>query len=250
MSDTAAFLAGCAVTGVAVLFVMRSNGAAGDPKTASSWQSPSPTPTMQSTPLPVPLSPNSDRDDGIGYRLENKLDRQQDLSRDLSDQLQRQQDRTEDMRTLLAQQQQETQNLKNELMRQQKNTEVLISQLQDQQRLLDRIADQPTQHSIQPIPIDTSANLNASNTARIQTFIAGALGVAIVVVVAGGGLVLFAIIIVVLLSSRGRQPRTVHIVHPFPPPYPAFPPQRMLPPRVRPRPTQPVDVEYYDDYDS
>ncbi|HEY9663916.1 MAG TPA: hypothetical protein V6C65_36160 [Allocoleopsis sp.] len=250
MSDTAAFLAGCAVTGVAVLFVMRNDFSSGDSRAAPSWQSPSPTPTMQSTPLPVPVSPNFDREDGVGYRLENKLDRQQDLSRDLSDQLQRQQDRTEDMRTLLARQQQETENLKNELMRQQKNTEVLISQIQDQQRLLDRIADQPTRHSIQPIPVDTSANINATTTARIQTFIVGALGVAIVVVVAGGGLILFAIIIVVLLSSRRRQPRTVHIVHPFPPNYPAFPPQPMLPPRARSRPTQHIDVEYYDDYDS
>lgn len=244
MSDTAAFLAGCAVTGVAVLFVMRNDFAASQTREPSPWQSPSPAPEVQTTPVPVPL-PNSFEEDGRGYRLENKLEQQQDLSRDLNDQLRRQQDRTEDLRSQLERQQRETEDLRNHLEQQQRNTELLVSRLQEQQRLLDRLADQPLRS---PLPVPTETNSDSGDTiTRVQTFITGAVGVVVLVVVAGGGLVLFAIIIVVLLSSRQRQPRTVHIVHPFPSPYPPLPSQAMLPPRARSRSARQIDVEYYDD---
>lgn len=255
MSDTAAFLAGCAVTGVAVLFVMRTDFSSSDARVPPTWQSPTPTSGMQSTPIPVPVSPNSSEQDGRGFRLESKLEQQQDLSRDLSDQLRRQQDKTDDLRSLLERQQRETENLRNQLEQQQRNTETLIVQLQEQQRLLDRVSNQPARHSIQPIPINPitpSANSNNDAVVKIQTFIMGAVGILVLIVVAGGGLVLFAIIVVVLLSSRRRQPRTVHIVHPFPSPYPMLPSQHLLPQRTRSRPPRKIDVEYYDDdgYDS
>jgi hypothetical protein len=239
MSDTAAFLAGCAVTGVAVLFVMRNDMS--QTRVPPSLPSTSPTPEV-ATPFPASPPSNWSQDEGRSFRMESELGQQQDLARDLSDQLRRQQDRTEDLKGQLEQQQRQTEDLKSKLDKQERNTEILISQIHEQQRLLDRLSDQPVRHAM---PID-ALNDNRSENTSIQTVITGAVGIVVLVVVAGGGLVLFAIVVVVLLSSRRRPTRTVHIVHPVANPY-TFPPQPLLPHRARTRPARPVDVEYYAD---
>ena len=241
MSDTAAFLAGCAVTGVAVLFVMRNDFANSQTRVPPSLQTPPVVSEIPNTPTPSPSS-NSSQDDGRNYRLETEVDQQRNLSRDLSDQLRRQQDRTEDLRTQLERQQQQTEDLKSKLDKQERNTELLILQIQEQQRLLERLSDQPV-----PTHLPMIETTDKSNSVDVPALITGAVGVVVVVIVAGGGLILFAIIVIVLLSSRRRSPRTVHIVHPFPSPYPSLQPQSLLPARSRGRSPRHIDVEYYDD---
>lgn len=246
MSDTAAFLAGCAVTGVAVLFVMRNDGI-GQTKGPPSLQSPSPTPEMSATPFSSPSSSGWSQEDGRSFRMESQLDQQRDLSRDLSSQLRNQQDRTDDLKGQLEQQQRQTEDLKSQLAKQERNTEVLIAQIQEQQRLLERVSDQPMPTSM---PIDALTEKQSSNNSQIQTIITGAVGIVVLIVVAGGGLILFAIIVVVLAASNRRRPaRTVHIVHPFPRPYPTLPSQPLLPTRARSRSARHIDVEYYSDAD-
>lgn len=246
MSDTAAFLAGCAVTGVAVLFVMRNDGI-GQTKSPPSLQSPSPTPEMSATPFSSPSSSGWSQEDGRSFRMESQLDQQRDLSRDLSTQLRSQQDRTDDLKGQLEQQQRQTEDLKSQLEKQERNTDVLIAQIQEQQRLLERVSDKPMPTSM---PIDALVEKQSSNS-QIQTVITGAVGIVVLIVVAGGGLILFAIIVVVLAASnnRRRPARTVHIVHPFPRPYPTLPAQPMLPARARSRSPRHIDVEYYADED-
>lgn len=243
MSDTAAFLAGCAVTGVAVLFVMRNDGI-GQTKVPASLQSP--TPEMSATPFPTPPSSSWSQEDGRSFRMETELDQQRDQSRDLSDQLRRQEDRTEDLKSQLEQQQRQTEDFKSQLEKQERNTDVLIAQIQEQQRLLERLSDKPMPTSM---PIDALAEERSSHS-QIQTIITGAVGIIVLIVVAGGGLILFAIIVIVLAGSHRRRPaRTVHIVHPFPRPYSALPPQPLLPTRTRSRSARHIDVEYYTDDD-
>ncbi|NJO39285.1 MAG: hypothetical protein HC865_00945 [Cyanobacteria bacterium RU_5_0] len=241
MSDTAAFLAGCAVTGVAVMFLMRNDFAVSQPRSPQPLQPLSPTPDLQAT--PVPASP---LDDGRGIRMEAELDQQQDLARTLSDELKRQQDQTEDLKGLVEKQQDqiedqqsEADELKRQLERQQQDTETLIAQLQEQQRLLDKVSDQPVRSTL---PIEPST--------KIETIMVGAVGVILLVIVIGGGGLIVVGLIVIVLSSRRRHTRTVHIVHPFPAPYATFPEQPLLPTRPRTRPAKQIDVEYYNDGDS
>jgi len=245
MSDTAAFLAGCAVTGVAVLFVMRNDGM-GQTKVPP-LQSPLPTPEMSATPFPPPPSSGWSQEDGRSFRMETELDQQRDLARDLSDQLRRQQERTEDLKSQLEQQQRRTEDFQGKIEKQERNTDVLIAQIQEQQRLLERLSDKPMPTSM---PIDALAEERSSQS-QIQTIITGAVGILVLIVVAGGGLILFAIIVVVLAGSNRRRPaRTIHIVHPFPRPYSTLPPQPLLPSRARPtRAARHIDVEYYSDDD-
>ncbi|PSB22503.1 hypothetical protein C7B76_03765 [filamentous cyanobacterium CCP2] len=250
MSDTAAFLAGCAVTGVAVLFVMRNDFASSQTGVPPSLQPPSVVQPSH-TPIPVPPSPpNGSQDDGRNLRLENELDQQRNLARDLNDQMRRQQERADELRNQLERQQRQTDDLKSQLERQERNTEILISRMEEQQRILDRLSDQPMRTQLPPSADVVSSS--QSNHSDVYALITGAIGVVVLVVVAGGGLILFAIVVVVLFSTRRRRTRTVHIVHPFSPSsYAAMPPQSLLPARARTRPARQIDVEYYngEDYD-
>jgi hypothetical protein len=241
MSDTAAFLAGCAVTGVAVLFVMRNDVVGSRTGVPPALQSPA----VTQTPLPVPPSPSVPPEDGRSFRLETELDQQRNLSRDLTNQMQRQQERADDLRNQLERQQRQTDDLKSQLEKQERNTEILISRMQEQQRILDRISDQPLQTQL---PASADSHGNSSDHSNVYAIVTGAIGAIVLVVVAGGGLVLFAIVIVVLFSTRRRRTRTVHIVHPFAPsPYKPMPSQALLPARARTRPARQIDMEYYED---
>jgi hypothetical protein len=246
MSDTAAFLAGCAVTGVAVLFVMRNDFAGSRAGVPPSLQPPSITQSPP-TPIPVPPSPERFQEDGRSFRLETELDQQRNLARDLTDQIRRQQERADELRNQLERQQRQTDDLKSQLERQERNTEILISRMQEQQRVIDRISDQPLQTQL---PVVTDIEPSRQSDSNVYAIVTGAIGVVVLVVVAGGGLILFGIIIVVLFSTR-RRTRTV-IVHPYSSSsYPAISPQSLLPARTRSRPARQIDVEYYnnEDYD-
>lgn len=256
MSDTAAFLAGCAVTGVAALFVMRNGFAAGQSGGVQPEQpSQVSRPTLSATPSPMPgfVMPNPGQD----WRFETKLEQQQNAAADLSNQIMRQQNETEalkgktdDLKGWIEKQQSQTEDLKNQLEKQQQYTNQLISQLQDQQRLIDRMSSERSiEQSIRPLAPLPNSSLSGSpedNSVNLPTILLWAIGGVLLVVVVGGGIVLIVIILVVI-TSRRRPTRTVHVVHPGSPQHYAFSGQQPALPPARMRMKPPTQYEYYDE---
>jgi len=233
MADTAAFLAGCAVTGVAALFLLRNDLAISQPRTV-----PSP---LEPVVAPAQVSQASGvfQDPGQGWKLQTQVEQQQGVARDLTDQFRKQQSDTQDIKSQLEKQQSQSEDLRSQLEKQQRNTEQLIAQLQEQQRLLDKVADQKQ--------VDPTALLrNDQSSGQIQTTILWIGGGVLLVILVGGGLVLIGVMVMVMMSSRRRQTRTVHVVHPVPTPYNfAEQPQLLAPARTRIKP--PKQVDYYDE---
>jgi|GEM_PF-1657804 hypothetical protein len=237
--DTAAFLAGCAVTGVAALLLAKGDFASGQTGALPPMQSIMP--SSLATPAPAPTSSTNDRleDAQRGWQVQTKLEQQQDVARDLSDQLKSQQTLADDLKSQVTKQQSESEDLKTQLDKQQRNTEMLMAQLQEQQRVIDKVAA-----ASQARPLELSTR--PSDNGNVQTIVL-AIGAVILVVIVVGTIVLVGVVLLVAMSRR-RQPRTVHVMQqPMPQSY-AFPEQQLLPQRSnRVRPTKQIDVDYYTD---
>jgi ABC-type anion transport system duplicated permease subunit len=238
--DTAAFLAGCAVTGVAALLLAKGEFANGQTGGLQPMQSVMPSSVV--TPAPaVSTSSTTDRLEDVqrGWQVQTKLEQQQDTARNLSDQLKSQQSLADDLKSQVAKQQSESEDLKSQFDRQQRNTEMLIAQLQEQQRVIDKMAAVSQQARSLP-------ELRQQPDNSVQTIVL-AIGAVILVVIVVGAIVLVGVILVVAMSRR-RQPRTVHVVQPMPSSYGAFAEPQMLPQRAtRPRQAKQIDVDYYAD---
>jgi hypothetical protein len=237
MADTAAFLAGCAVTGVAALFLLRND------LTTISQARGLALPTEQATvqvPTQPQASPSIFQDPGQQWKLQTQLEQQQGVARDLTDQFHQQQSDTQDIKSQLEKQQSQSEDLKTQLEKQQRSTEQLIAQLQDQQRMIDKLADQ---RQVEPAALRQTDQ----PTGQIQTTFLWVAGGILLVVLVGGGLILIGVIVFLITSSsRRRQTRTVHVVHPVPTPYNfAEQPQLLQSSRTRIKP--PKQVDYYDD---
>jgi len=237
--DTAAFLAGCAVTGVAALLLSKGDFAIGQPGPFQPSQSVMPS---LATPAPAPSVSSSDRLEDVqrGWQVQAKLEQQQDVARELSDQLKSQQGLSDDLKSQVAKQQSESEDLKSQLDKQQRNTEMLIAQLQEQQRVIDKVVA-----TSQARPLELS-NRPSDNGGSVQTMVL-AVGAVILVVIIVGTIVLVGVVLLVALSRR-RQPRTVHVMQqPMPQSY-AFPEQHLLPQRSnRVKSPKQIDVDYYAD---
>jgi Skp family chaperone for outer membrane proteins len=237
--DTAAFLAGCAVTGVAALLLARGEFANGQSSGLQPMQSVMPS----SVATPVAPLPTTDRLEDVqrGWQVQTKLEQQQDVARNLTDQLKSQQSIADELKNQVAKQQTESEDLKNQLDKQQRNTEQLIAQLQEQQRVIDRMAAAAQQSRSLP------DEFRQPNDNSVQTIVL-AVGAVILVVIVVGAIVLVGVILLVAMSRR-RQPRTVHVVQPMPPGYGALAEQPLLPQRSAkpPRQTKQIDVDYYVD---
>ncbi|HEY9631255.1 MAG TPA: hypothetical protein V6C84_28535 [Coleofasciculaceae cyanobacterium] len=230
MADTAAFLAGCAVTGVAALFLLRNDLAISQPR------------VLQSSPIEPVVMPSPSgifQDPGQGWKLQTQVEQQQGIARDLTDQFRKQQSDTQDIKSQLEKQQTQSEDLRVQLERQQRHTEQLLTQLQEQQRLIDTMAAQKQS--------DPTALLrNDPSSGQVQSTILWIGGGILLVVLVSGGLVLIGVIVLVMMSSRRRQTRTVHVVHPVPTPY-NFAEQPQLLPPARTRIKPPRQVDYYDE---
>jgi hypothetical protein len=237
--DTAAFLAGCAVTGVAALLLARGEFANGQSSGLQPMQSVMP--SSVATPV-APLPTDRLEDVQRGWQVQTKLEQQQDVARNLTDQLKSQQTIADELKNQVAKQQSESEDLKSQLDKQQRNTEQLIAQLQEQQRVIDRMAAAQQQSRSLPEEFRQPNNDNS-----VQTIVL-AVGAVILVVIVVGAIVLVGVILLVAMSRR-RQPRTVHVVQPMPPGYGAFAEQPLLPQRSAkpPRQTKQIDVDYYAD---
>jgi hypothetical protein len=231
MTDTAAFLAGCAVTGVAAVFLLRNDFP------ISQARSLQPSPAQPVASAPVSTASGMFQDPQQEWRLQTQLEQQQGTSRDLTDQFRRQQAETQDLKSQLEKQQTQTEDLRSQLEKQQRSSEQLIAQLQDQQRVIDKMADQSHIN-----PAELRRDDSAGQWQATALWIAGGV---VVVILVGGGMILIAIV-VVLLSNRQQKKtnRTVHVVHPVASPYSFSQQPQLLPPsRVRAKP--PRQIDYY-----
>jgi uncharacterized membrane protein YdfJ with MMPL/SSD domain len=234
MTDTAAFLAGCAVTGVAALFLLRNDLASS--QTRGLPLSP---PEQATAQVPSPTSSGIYQDPAEKWKLQTQLEQQQGVSRDLTDQFRKQQSDTDDIKNQLEKQQDQTEDLRSQLERQQRNTEQLIAQIQEQQRIIDKMADQ---RQIDPAIL----RQDDQSPGQFQTVLLWIGGGVLLIILVGGGLIFMGVIVIVLFSSRKRQTRTVHVVHPISTPY-SFADQPQLLPPARARIKPPRTVDYYDE---
>lgn len=222
MSDTTAFLAGCAITGVAAFLLLRGELGLGQTRPIQPTQAIANAPEL---PIPAPvLQPPVVVNDGREFQLQRDLDEQKSITDDLEEQLKEQQDETED--------------LKSQLQLQQANTEKLLSQLQEQQRLALSVPP-----SVRSTEVSDSPN-------RFQSLVFLAFGTMLLVVGLGAGAILIVVIVLMVQSGR-RSPRIMHVVHPssqsyVPPVYPSYNllEQGTSPPQPRTRRTS--SVNYYD----
>lgn len=221
MTDTTAFVAGCATTGVAVLVLLLAR--VGFQSSAAEGPSRSTTPE---TVVPVPQSPLQTIDEGLNDDVKEELDRQRDLTAKLENQL--------------VQQEMLARNLENQLKQQQEETRAVLSQLREYQRSVDTLSLQNGQL------MATQSNQTASSS-NVQTILLWMGGGLLLVMIVGGAAVLICL---VLVSGRRRddQRPPVPVVYPFQMPVPPtgyryYEQEFLPPPAVRPKR---ANATYYD----
>ena len=219
MSDTTAFLSGCAITGVAAVLMLGGGFAVGQYRNNSPPNS-LPTVPVQSlptlpnaaSPIPVPPPyPNSFPGSSNDPQLLRDLEQQRGETTALKSQV-------EDLKAQIEQQRTEMQRL--------------TAQLQAQQDTLTTLATRPERGG---------GSLNGSG--QSQTLLMGVVGFGFIVVLAGGGAILIGVIVLIMQSQRRSSNRPVQVIHPVPPTY-AFSDQEFLPPM---RPRRARQINYYED---
>ncbi|MBD2089916.1 hypothetical protein H6F67_08615 [Microcoleus sp. FACHB-1515] len=216
MSNTTAFLSGCAITGVAAVLLLGGGFAVGQYRNnVPPGALPTPTQTLPgvpetATPIPVPPYPTN--------LTETNSDPQ--LTRDL-----------EQQRTETAALKSQVEDLKRQVEQQRNDMQRLTAQIQVQQETLNTIAARS----------DRGDALSGSG--QSQTLLMGAVGFGFLVVLGGGGAVLIGVI-VLLVQSQRRSNRTMHVIHPVQPTY-SFSDQDLLPSQMRPRRAR--QINYYED---
>jgi hypothetical protein len=243
-SDTTAFLAGCAITGVAAVLLLRGGFVPDNSRAVR----PVPPPPATAAPLAPPDSGSS-----LGER--SPTDTQQ--TEQLQEELRRYEDLTENLQEQLERQREETQELREQLDRQRTDTETLVSQLQqqlqDQQRIIDTMNVQQQLDAADQSRVaerlwlaERQAELSGSprNSNDVQSTILWIIGVTLIVVALGGGVLLILIVILLIQSQRRYASPPMPLFPTHMPPY-TLTGQPLLPPPPRPRRTMPV--EYYED---
>jgi hypothetical protein len=220
MSDTTAFLAGCAVTGVAAILLLRAGIGISQPRFIDPVQPP-PAVTELPTPVAVPSSASTMVQDSIHQmQLERDLEDQKTNATELKNQLEKQRDQIEKLQT--------------QIEKYQANIDQLTSQLQEQQRLVTTLTAQQT----------TLASPSESSV-KLQTVAIWVVGGVLIIVAIVGGMILIGVVVLLVLSQR-RAPRTMHVVQPLTTSY-TLPQPQLLPPQTRVRRPKPVD-SYSDPY--
>lgn len=215
MSNTTAFLSGCAITGVAAVVLLGGGFAVGQYRnTAPPGVVPNPIQTLPATPetatpIPVPPYPAS---------LAETNDPQ--IARDLDQQ-----------RTETATLKSQVEDLKRQVEQQRTDMQRLTAQIQVQQDTLNTIAARS----------DRGEALDGSG--QSQTLLMGAVGFGFLVVLGGGGALLIGVV-VLLIQSQRRSNRTMHVIHPVQPTY-SFSDQDLLPSQMRSRRAR--QINYYED---
>ncbi len=227
MSDTTAYLAGCATTGVAalVLLVARVGMVSAGPEGNRARQLDDRLARIEAT---TPSSQAASGEAGpvthrLDYEIRSELDKQKELTKKLEAQL--------------AQQETLSSSLEEQLKSQEEKTQSLVAKIQDYQR------------SVEDIEIDgkiAAANrpADSSGSATPTSLILLGAGVVVVLMLGGGGLILCAVLLI--LQSQRRSARPAPMPPPMPmssaSPYRYYDNQAFLPP-AQLRPRRPT---YYD----
>jgi hypothetical protein len=239
--DTTAFLAGCAITGVAAVLLLR-GGFVSEQSRMQSIQPP-PATSLQQVPPSSLSAPGVTQTSEQQWQLERELEQQRTLTTELKNQLEQQKSETDDLKTAIAQQKSDTERLMTQLQQ----------RVETQQRLLDAIAveqqisaaDQSRSSASQ---LSLAEQLRLSNPPeqpiRLQNTLLWVVGVTLIILALGGGIIL-VILIVLLVQSQRRYPRSMHVIHPMPSPY-VLPEQALLPSQTR-APRRTSQIEIYED---
>ena len=207
MSDSMAFLAGAAFTGVAALVLLK-GGLNLDPSYLSNSALPPPPPsqTSASTPLPPPAATPA----ATACNPEQRLD------------VERLKDRLEEQRNDMAQ-------LKDIMQSQQRQIEALTAQLKE------NALSVKSNPAPAPAPAQQPAN-------QMVLGIVWALAGMVLTIIAG----IIVAAVFVLIWQQQRSPRTVQVIQPFNSGHPMPPRGRseFLPPRIRGRQVDPPDYPY------
>ncbi len=219
MSDTTAYLAGCATTGVAalVLLVARVGMVSASPEKARSNQIDDRLARVEATTSSQRASLDDSSTQKIESEIRRELDKQQELTKKLEDQL--------------VQQETLSGSLEQQLEAQEEKTKDLLDRIQDYQRSVEsmeidgKIAA-ATRPAAEPIQTTTPTSL----------ILLGA-GVVVVLILGGGGLILCAVLLILQTQKRSSRPA------PMPPPMPMAPADSyryynqtfLPPPQLRPR---------------
>lgn len=219
MSDSSAFIAGCATTGAAALILLLARMSVGESPLPVQDTGPS---AAQETvvPIPAPPPPNHGSDSTrANEQLLAELKDQQMLMERLESQIEQQALAVRDLESKLEQQQQETQTLMTRLSTFESSVSTLTSQ-QQQFAGVQRETDK-AQSSL----LWVGAGL-------------------VMVVLIGGALVLVILVVLVSFQSRHRSSPSSHIVYSTGMPVPPNPYYRQdfLPPPSHPRRVYPQDI--------
>lgn len=233
MSDTTAFLTGCAVSGVAALFLLRGGIGGGLSVPMPPGQAQFSAPGLLGESLPSSESSNLSERANLQSLLKQELKDQRELAEDLKTELEDQQELTEDLKTELEDQQKALAKQQIALEQQQENTKELISQLRDQGDLLQETAGIAQQSSSGILPQNN----------ELQAVLLWSIGGTALIVIVGGGVVLLSVIMLVSRSQK-RPQRSPQIVYPMGPSY-MFAEPEALPP-AQPNFRRANTIDYYD----
>jgi TolA-binding protein len=221
MSDTSAFIAGCATTGAAALMLLLARIGVSESPPNVGLETP---PPLNEAVVPVPTPPPD-----MGVNLE--------AQEELLEALEQQQTTIEDLEGDLEQQQFLVRDLESQLQEQQAETQAIAARLDAYEQSVSTLSLQQQQLAgVQQTTDKTQASL----------LWVGA-GLAIVVLV-GGAVILLILVVLVAFQSRNRNTQASQIVYPadVPPPGYAYYHQEFLPPPNRPRRVQAQDIYDYD----
>ena len=199
MSDTTAYLAGCATTGVAalVLLVARVGMVSASPEEARTNQINDRLAKVEAT--------TSGRNTG----LENQ--NTQKLEAEIRSELDKQQALTEKLEAQLVQQETLSDSLEQQLDDQEEKTQDLLARIQDYQRSVESMEiDGKIAAAVRPA-------VEPAQPATPTTLILLGGGVVIVLFLGGGGLILCAVLLILQAQKRAARPA------PMPPPMPMAP---------------------------
>lgn len=217
MSDTTAYVAGCATTGVAVLVLLVAKVGIGSTQRAEVPEPVAPVPVV---PVPEVPSPEPEWEDD----LRQELDQQRDMVSKLEAQL--------------AQQEVIARNLENQLRQQQEESRAVVAQLGEYQRSVDTLS------------LRNDQLVQTRRDEGFQTTLLWVGGGVVLVLVLGGGAVMLCMVFMATQANR-RPEQPMSVVYPLqmptPPSYRYYE-QEFLPP-APPRPRRAEPYPHYD-YDA
>lgn len=189
MSDTTAYLAGCATTGVAalVLLVARIGMVSANPDGSRAQQLGDRIDRIEATTPSASAIADTQADPQLQYEIRRELDKQRDLTEKLEDQLTQQETLSGSLETQLKAQEDKTQELLAKIQDYQQSVESL--ELQDKITAATRPADTVTSPASPPTSV----------------IWLGA-GVVVVLILGGGGLILCAVLLILQSQRRSARP--------------------------------------------